>query len=53
MKSNEYDAAEAVEIGKAGTLVLGHKVMFPDFDSSGCEPMDWRYEIDKLATIDQ
>ena len=43
MNKNEYDAAEAVEIGKAAALVLGEKVNIPDFDSSGGEPMFWQY----------
>jgi hypothetical protein len=43
MKRNEYDAAEAVEIGKAAALVLGDKVAVPDLDSSGGEPMFWQY----------
>jgi len=40
MKKNEYDAADAVEIGKAGRLVLGGKIDLPDLDSCGSEPMD-------------
>jgi hypothetical protein len=43
MKKNEYDAAEAVEIGKAAALVLGGKINVPDLDSSGGEPMFWQY----------
>ena len=43
MKRNEYDEAEVVEIGKAQSVVLGHKGM-PDIDSSGMEPLDRRYE---------
>jgi len=43
MKQNEYDAADAVEIGEASTLVLGEKLTVLDFDSSGAEPMQWRY----------
>jgi hypothetical protein len=41
MKKNEYDAADAVEIGQAGTLILGEKIDVPDLDSCGGEPMDW------------
>jgi hypothetical protein len=43
MKRNEYDAAEAVEVGKAAALVLGDKKNVPDLDSSGGEPMFWQY----------
>jgi hypothetical protein len=43
MKQNEYDAAEAVEIGKAEDVILGEKwpVTFPDF--SGTNPQDYYY----------
>jgi hypothetical protein len=43
MKKNEYDPADAVEIGEASTLVLGEKINVLDFDSSGAEPLQWRY----------
>ena len=43
MKQNEYDAAEVVEIGPARAIVLGEKVNIPDLDSTGGEPMQWRY----------
>ena len=43
MKQNEYDAADAVEIGEASTLVLGEKISVLDFDSSGAEPHQWQY----------
>lgn len=43
MKNNEYNAADAVEIGKAAALVLGDKINVPDLDSSGGEPMFWQY----------
>jgi len=46
MKSNEYNAAEVLEIGNAEEVILGHKIGFPDLDSCGCDPMDWRYVID-------
>ena len=46
MKKNEYDAAEAVEIGKAGRFVLGEKIKLPDLDSCGGEPMDWHCRMD-------
>ena len=41
MNTNEYDAADAVEIGKAGVLVQAAKIARPDLDSCGVEPMDW------------
>lgn len=44
MKQNEYDAAEVVEIGPAQELVLGEKISVPDLDSTGGEPMQWRYQ---------
>ena len=44
MKENEYEAAEAVEIGKAEEVILGHKVEFTSIDSSGGLPMDWLYQ---------
>lgn len=44
MKKNEYDEAEVVEIGEAQSVVLGWKVVEPDVDSSGMEPLDRRYE---------
>jgi hypothetical protein len=43
MKRNEYDAADAVEMGDASALVLGEKIDVLDLDSSGGEPMQWRY----------
>jgi len=43
MKNNEYDAAEIVEIGKAGAVVQGRKVPIPDLDKD--EPFDWHYEM--------
>ena len=43
MRNNEYDAAEVVEIGQAQAIVLGEKTGEPDLDSSGMEPLDWRY----------
>ena len=43
---NEYEAAEAVEIGKAGALVLGEKQNVPDLDSCGVEPMDRHCRVD-------
>ena len=46
MKNNEYDAAEAMDLGKAGALVLGGKIDVPDLDSCGGEPMDWHCRID-------
>lgn len=46
MKTNEYEVAEAVEIGKAGALVLGEKQDVPDLDSCGVEPMDRHCRVD-------
>lgn len=43
MKNNEYNAAEAVEIGKAEEVILGQKVDFPALDSSGQEPFEQLY----------
>jgi hypothetical protein len=43
MKQNEYDAAEAVEIGNAEDIILGEKVSFTFMDSSGGIPRDWLY----------
>ncbi len=42
MKQNEYNAAEVVEIGPAGAIVLGEKISVPDLDFTGGEPMEWR-----------
>jgi len=44
MKQNEYDAAEVVELGPAREIVLGEKISVPDLDSTGGEPMEWRYK---------
>jgi len=35
MKQNEYDPAEAVEIGKAEDVILGQKMEIPFPDSAG------------------
>lgn len=43
MKQNEYDAAEVVELGPAGAIVLGEKISVPDLDFPGGEPMEWQY----------
>ena len=40
---NEYNAAEVVEIGQAQAVVLGEKFIDNTLDSSGMEPLDWRY----------
>ena len=40
---NEYNAAEVVEIGPAQAIVLGEKIEDHTLDSSGMEPLDWRY----------
>jgi len=45
MKKNEYDAAEVVEIGDAQSVVLGGKTIVLDFDWTGMEPIERRYEI--------
>lgn len=42
---NEYNAAEAVEIGKAEDVILGVKTEIPAPDSSGTEPED-RYFLE-------
>jgi len=34
MKQNEYNAAEAVEIGKAEDVILGAKTIVPELDST-------------------
>jgi hypothetical protein len=44
MKKNEYDAAEAVEIGKAENVILGEKTSEPDLDSAGGIPPDRHYQ---------
>jgi hypothetical protein len=44
MKNNEYDAAEVVEIGEARSVVMGQKILLPDLDSSGMDPVDRHYE---------
>jgi hypothetical protein len=38
MKDNEYNAAEAVEIGNAEDVILGAKTIVPDLDSSTGDP---------------
>ena len=45
MKTNEYDAAEVVEIGEAQSIVLGEKTLEADLDSSGMEPLDRHYQV--------
>lgn len=37
---NEYNAAEAVEIGKAEDVILGQKTEIPDLDSTTSPPLD-------------
>jgi len=44
MKQNEYNPAEAVEIGKAEDVILGVKTVDPGLDSSGMEPIDRWYQ---------
>jgi len=43
MQKNEYDAAEAVEIGNAENVILGEKTPDPDLDSAGGTPPDRHY----------
>ncbi len=43
MKQNEYDAAEAVEIGKAEDVILGTKTEVPSIDSTANPPEDRLY----------
>ena len=40
---NEYNAAEAVEIGKPEDLILGTKTNIPDIDSTANPPEDRLY----------
>ena len=40
MKQNEYNAAEAVEIGKAEDVILGVKTEIPALDSTANPPED-------------
>lgn len=40
MNQNEYDAAEAVELGKAEDIVLGVKTTIPAPDNPDLEPSD-------------
>ncbi len=44
MKNNEYDAAEVVEIGEARSIVMGHKTVDPELDSTAMEPLERRYQ---------
>jgi hypothetical protein len=46
MKQNEYNAAEAVEIGTAAELILGEKIPASFMDSSGGVPTEWLYQED-------
>ena len=43
MKQNEYNAAEAIELGKAEEIILGRKVEEPFLDSTGADPIDRLY----------
>jgi hypothetical protein len=43
MRDNEYNAAEAVEIGKPEDVILGTKTPVPELDSLGEEPIDRQY----------
>lgn len=43
MKQNEYNAAEAVEIGKAEDVILGTKTLEVGVDFSGNPPPDRIY----------
>jgi len=46
MKDNEYNAAEAVEIGTAAEVILGEKIPVRFMDSTGGVPTDWLYQED-------
>ncbi len=41
--TNEYTAAEAVEIGKAEEIILGEKTFVPEIDSTANPPLDRLY----------
>ena len=43
MKQNEYNAAEAVEIGKAEDVILGTKTEIAALDSTANPPEDRLY----------
>lgn len=43
MKQNEYNAADAVEIGKAEDVILGEKSILPGVDFPGNDPADRQY----------
>jgi hypothetical protein len=43
MKQNEYNAAEAVEIGKAEDVILGVKTDIQSLDFPGNSPADRQY----------
>lgn len=45
MKENEYNAAEAVEIGKAEDVILGVKTTIQAPDFSGEQPLDCWYQF--------
>jgi hypothetical protein len=40
MNQNEYNAAEAVELGKPEDVILGHKTLEPEVDSTLNPPQD-------------
>lgn len=44
MKQNEYNAAEAVEVGKAEDVILGNKTDVPFIDSTANPPEDRLYQ---------
>lgn len=44
MEKNEYNAAEAVEIGKAEDVILGTKTDVPFIDSTANPPEDRLYQ---------
>lgn len=44
MNENEYNAAEAVEIGKAEEIILGDKSDIPTADFPGGVPADRLYK---------
>jgi hypothetical protein len=46
MKENEYNPADAVEIGKAEDVILGVKTEEPGLDFSGNPPPDRIYRTE-------
>lgn len=44
MKQNEYNAAEAIELGRAEDVILGTKTEVPFIDSTANPPEDRHYQ---------